>query len=411
MLVWELLFGEFSLLTELGKNRKNTAKSQVSEKEACTLANAFWGEVEHLPGVESIKSAGFLTLASRLGKTKHECQLSKNLPKFGLSAGIPFDYVDLGLKSPQPILSIANFIGTLNKNSKMDIILMGNRAPEFRAFWNHWRQLQPEHEIFRSLDSEKLNWTCPIVIHCDEGTSQKKKALMIVQYHAMLGRGSRKRRSTDENPGVNFVGNSVLTRHLWSVMVARLYSKKRNKNIPLLRLMEHLGKELRNAFVNGFPCRVDGVDRQIYLAALGMKGDWPALSKIGGLVRHCGRDTPTSDSGPGICHLCRGGQSGHPWHDVSFQNMAKMRRGAPLPWKQEPGLLRPLKLQDKYKAEFFRFDLFHCCHKGLMADICANIVASGSLIMSKLLLCRLKRFTPAGMFLIVWPHTPVAHIG
>jgi len=81
--------------------------------------------------------------------------------------------------------------------------------------------------------------------------------------------------------------------------------------------------------------------------------------------------------------------------------MAKMRRGAPLPWKQEPGLLRPLKLQDKYKAEFFRFDLFHCCHKGLMADICANIVASGSLIMSKLLLCRLKRFTPAGMFLIV----------
>lgn len=353
----------------------NPVHSQVSEKEACTLASAFWEEVNMLPGSEHIQSAAFFSLTSRLAKTKHENLLTSNLPKFGLTAGIPMKHVDVGLPSPHPILKISDFIDTLNKKSKLDIILMGNRAPQFCAFWNKWKELQPEHHIFRS-SPEKLNWTVPVLVHCDEGTSQKKKSLMIVQYQAMLGRGSRKRKAGDDGSGINLIGNSITTRHLYSVMLGRLYSLEKNQNRPLLRLMGCLGQELQDAFEHGFPCRIDGKEQHLFLAALGMKGDWPALSKVAALTRHHGRDTQSRDDGPGICHLCLGGQKGHSWYDVSLNNMKKMRVGVTLPWRVEPTLIRPLMLKDKYKAEFFKFDLFHCCHKGLMADICANIVVS-----------------------------------
>ena len=257
----------------------------------------------------------------------------------------------------------------------MDILLNGNRAEQFRAFWNRWKYLQPDHDIYRSNPS-KLDWSVPVAIHCDEGTSQKKKALMVIQYQAILGQGSRKRKADEFTLGVNFLGNSVTTRHLFSVMVGRLYSLKKNKNRPLLRLVGALSEQLQHAFLHGFPCDIDGLQRQIYLVPLGFKGDWPALVKIGCLSRHHGRDTPSTDDGPGICHLCLGGQRGCAWHDVSFNNMENMRRGASLPWKHEPLVIKPFQWKDKYKASFFRFDLFHTCHKGVFADICANIVVS-----------------------------------
>ena len=150
--------------------------SQVSEKEACALANAFWEEVHELAGARNIHSAGFLEVCSRLATTRHENNLSANLEKHGLSAAIPIQHVDVGLKIPHPILAVSDFIGTLNKRSKMDILLNGNRAEQFRAFWKRWKYLQPDHDIYRSNPS-KLDWSIPVAIHCDEGTSQKKKAL------------------------------------------------------------------------------------------------------------------------------------------------------------------------------------------------------------------------------------------
>ena len=35
----------------------------------------------------------------------------------------------------------------------------------------------------------------------------KKKSIMIVQYHSLMGKGTRKRKSTEEEPGINMIGN------------------------------------------------------------------------------------------------------------------------------------------------------------------------------------------------------------
>ena len=349
------------------------SQAKVSEREACTLAAAFWDEVCNLPGANEIHSSTFLELATRLSKSKHECLLSSYLPKFGLSAGINLSYVDVGIKSPHPVLSIGDFISKLDQCGKMDLLLMGNGPVQFRSFWEKWRRIQPNHSIYK-VDPSRLDWSIPVAIHTDEGTSQKKKALMIIQYQTLMGRGTSKRKSDESNPDLNFTGNSITTRLLYSCMMGRIYSLKKNKNRPLLQLMKHLGDELHKASTIGFRCKINGIERRLFLVCLGLKGDWPALSKIGTLTRHHGRDTYSKPDGPGICHLCLGGQLNQAWHDISYENMQKMRAVNDLPWEHDPILVTALHLEPEYQAEFFRVDLFHTCHKGMMADVAANIV-------------------------------------
>ena len=69
-------------------------------------------------------------------------------------------------------------------------------------------------------------------------------------------------------------------------MVARLYSGKKLKNKRLLKLFAHLGKSLAYAMSTGFAVnvRLDGKSQKIWLCPVGMKGDWPALIKVAGLV-------------------------------------------------------------------------------------------------------------------------------
>ena len=330
----------------------------------------------NLDGALGIPSAKFLMILARLSKTHHESLLSKELPKFGLSTDIPMSYIDTGLKEPHPVLSISSFVATLNSNDKMDILLMKNRAAEYKSFWDKWKCVQPKHPVFSKSDAE-LQWCCPIHIHADEGTSQKKKGLMVISYQGMLGYGSRKRKCSSSEPGnaeMNFIGNSLTTRYVYSVMVARLYSVKKNKNGPLLKLLDQLGEELFAAMTTGFQVTIDGRRRHLYLIPISFKGDWPALVEVASFIRHHLRDSPSKGYGAGICHLCCGGQKDKPWHDLSRENMMKLREGAPPPWKKIPGLIKHFNFVAEDQVAFFRIDLFHTCHKGIMADIAANTV-------------------------------------
>lgn len=94
---------------------------------------------------------------------------------YGLSAGIPISYVDVGLKETHPVLSIQDIVQTLDKNDKLDILLQGNGPVQYEAFWNKWRELQPKHPIFHSDFHKGLEGSCvPIMVHCNEGTTLKK---------------------------------------------------------------------------------------------------------------------------------------------------------------------------------------------------------------------------------------------
>ena len=345
----------------------------MSEAQACSLADAFWEEFGGLEGSHDLPSANFLKTASRLSQTGHAYLLSGHFEDYKLAADIPFNYKDVGLGQPHPVLSILDFVKTLDTNGKLDLLFMGNAPQRYEEFWGKWRARQPHHPIYRA-HGDCLGRCVPVMVHADEGTSQKKNGVMIVSVQPVLGHGTSKRKATETVPGVNYLGKSLVTRMLYSVMLARVYSGKKMKNKPLLKLVEHLALELRSAFYEGIPVNLTTACERVYLVPIGMKGDWAALVKCGQLVRHHLRDVSAKKSGAGICHLCLGGQESHNWFDISYDNMEKMRDGAPPPWSHEPAIVRHLPLGDPYKHHFFRIDVFHTLHKGVFGDIAANAI-------------------------------------
>ena len=317
-------------------------------------------------------------MASRLSRTGHENRFVNSLSDYGLAAEIPLSFVDVGLKETHPILSIKDTIQCLDDAGKLDILFQGNGEAQFKGFWLNWERLQPQHPIFVAHRGREGH-CIPISIHCDEGTSLKKQQIMIVQLQGTMGKGTRKRKSTEDVPGCNMIGNSIVTRILWSVMLARVYGGKR-KNKPLLKMISHLSMELSEAFHQGIQLKQHHLGR-IYLVPISMKGDWPALAKIGSLTRHFGRLVTSGKSvGKGICHLCQADRPGFEnWHNLTYDNMVKMHDNAPFPWTEEPSLVAAIPLNDCDKAAFFRFDIFHALHKGFMGDIAANATVSWTL--------------------------------
>ena len=351
--------------------------TKVPESEACSICRAFWEEFSPcLTSGNLPKSTTFLRAATRLSKTGHENRFANSFADYGLAAPIPMTFLDVGLKGSHPVLHVWDIVHTLDVQDKLDILLQGNGEAQFEAFWKKWQQLQPKHPIYHSeLHKRQLGSCVPIQVHCDEGTTLKKKAIMILQIQPMMGKGTRKRKSSSLEPGCNMLGHSMTNRILWSVMLARVYSGKKLKNQPLKKLIGHLAQQLTEAFYTGI--EISKGQRVLFLVPISMKGDWPALVKVGGLTRHFGRQvTGSASSGHGICHFCQADRPGFErWHDLSWGNMDKLHHNCPLPWDVEPDLVAGIGLPQNYKAQWFRIDLFHTLHKGLFADIAANAIA------------------------------------
>ena len=194
---------------------------------------------------------------------------------------------------------------------------------------------------------------------------------MIAQWQPTMGWGCSRQRND-----LNMIGNSVTTRFLFSVMLSKCYGGKL-KNKPLMSLVTHLATELRSMFYSRIDVNLNGKRCKFYLVCIGAKGDWAGLCKIGTLNRSFMTDAPTKPFGKGICHKCRAGQEGHPWHEIDFQSMQLAHQDPPLPWKR-PSPLTLLVPGDETKLpEFFKCDLFHTAHKGIVADAAANAVVIG----------------------------------
>lgn len=355
-------------------------KAKVTEKEACSICQAFWDEFAPLMRKDSSpQSSHFVSEAARLARTGHEERFSDTFHKYGLSSNIPISYVDVGLRAHHPVLCVADTVKTLALHDKLDLLMMGNDEKNFANFWSQWKMIQPKHPIFR-IHCNDINRCIPIAIHCDEGTTLKKKSIMVIHIQSILGKGTRKRKTSGMEAGVNMLGNSLVSRFLWTVMLGRVYGGKR-QNKPLLQLMGHLAEELKIAFHEGILITSGDQTKRWFLTPIAMKGDWPALAKIGQLTRTFGHQSDKNDEkAKGICHLCRADQQGlKHWNDISFETMIEMRANNTLPWKKDPCLVTAVGLHDSDKADFFRIDVFHTLHKGFFGDIAANGIATAML--------------------------------
>ena len=357
---------------------KKSRMAQVSEAEACSLVAGFWDEIKDLPGVQNIPSAMFLQAAERLSSTNHESRLGQTMSEFGLSANIRISYVNVNMNLPHPVLSARDFVQGLSHEGRLDVLFCGHDETDYALFWKKFEKNQPKHPVF-TKHAKHLGMVIPVWLHADEGTSIKKRALMIIQWQPVLGYGTSRGGS-----GLNFVGVSVTTRFLYGVMTGRVYMGSVAKGKRLQALTTAFATDLADCFET--PLRVvhDGEARDVYLCPIGFKGDWPALVKMGELRRHHLRDTFTSEDGAGICHLCMGGCSGHQWFDISYNNMVKMKSSAVAPWNRPPSLISCLPHSPDHEAQFFRIDVFHNLHKGVLADSAANAIVARSVFVVRI---------------------------
>ena len=162
------------------------------------MAAAFWGEMQDLPGVENTQSARFLGEAARLASTGHETRLGQTLKKHDLSANLKVSFMDCHLAKKHPFLGVRDFVEGLSQQGQMDTLFQGHDAADFARFWDNWRTVQPDHPAF-DLHPNRLHQLVPIWLHADEGTSQKKKGLMVLSWQGVLGRGTQRQPTSSLN--------------------------------------------------------------------------------------------------------------------------------------------------------------------------------------------------------------------
>ena len=319
----------------------------------------------------SFPSDDFLQEVANLKATKHEHGLNEVFKRYDLTVDIPLSYVPIGLAKPHPVLKPRDFITTLSQKNKLNLLFCSHSGDDYEDFWAQWRLLQPDHRVFQQHAS-RLSSCIPLWIFGDEGTSQKKKALMILQLQPILGRGSS--RAED----LNMIGVSTTTRFLYSVLQGRCYAGKGVKSAPLHNLISCMAEDLLDCYQHPIPVQNVPWTQRVWLITLGFKGDLQALIKVGQLQRNFMRDTATG-FGPGICHLCKAGMENEPWHRTDFKSMASMKTNVPPLWAKEPALIAKLPQCPSQKPHFFRVDLFHTLHKGVYGDLAANAIASRQL--------------------------------
>ena len=340
--------------------------SKVSERQTCALAAAFAAELTAADAV--VASSKFLEELARLHTTGHEHRLEVLLERYGLQAPIKTSFYDIGLARQHPVLRIQDVLQGLSKAGKLEeIFLQHHTWEDFREFWSLFRNHRPRHPVFsRHPDPDSLSRCVPIFLHADEGSGQKKKGLLVLQFQPVLAKGSR--RSSD----LNFAGNTFLNRVVYAVLSTTLYNRK---NAVLYQLLDHWAADLSCVFESGVPVIIEGKKVTLFPIVLGLKGDLQGLIKCGRLNRSFLRDAPASLNPPGICHLCQAGRNGFPWHrtDIHAEWLRDPHAFDDEPWSVPSPLL---KIPCDLGAKFFLVDVFHTAHKGIMGDFAANCLVT-----------------------------------
>ena len=231
-------------------------------------------------------------------------------------------------------------------------------------FWRRFQLHQGSHEVF-SEHAGPLHNVLPLQLHADEGQTLKKTGIMVVSWQSPIGAGVSKQKGVVDL-GLNYLGSSYKTRYLLSVLLKRVYSKKVKKSLD--NLMEIISEELRGLFYNGVELKIAGRRVRLFVACVGLKGDWPVHHKLGHLTRHFARKLGAASKG--ICHLCEAGKRG-----VSIMDYA-----ADAQWRETYLKVPPFDVsgplaripQSCYHELMFRFDPFHTFQKGCFAELAGS---------------------------------------
>lgn len=215
---------------------------QASEYQICEIAASICKEMNST--ISDSASGNLLRKMASLHKTGHGNRVFPEFEKAGLTVNIPETYVDIGIK--HPILKFRDVVSCLSRMGKMTLLVKDDTLHLYDLFWARFQKLSPHHPIFeRTLEQRKC--TIPLLLHADEGTSQKKRGVMVISLQPIVGDGTSK-----GGRQLNYIGHSLTTRFLYSVIMAKYYRKPHGNRLKALVSM--LADEKKDLFHH--PCKV-----------------------------------------------------------------------------------------------------------------------------------------------------------
>ena len=346
------------------------------------LASAIINEVETAFGKEAVDrlpSGQLLREMDRGGKTGHAAAVTRKVMESNpsIAAQLPVTTVDVGLTKLHPVIYLSDYIRCLAQNGKLGNLAGDQGETAVAEFWSKLQPLRPNHPVF-SLPVDQWGKILPFYLIADEGRGYKKHGIMVLGAEPVLGYGCDVAGPTDPGASglkMNFHGNTFKTRLLYSVMPKDLYS---SDAAPLHELCSLWAADIGKCYTHGIV--VPGLGK-IRAMVLGLKGDWPALDKLGQIKRHFRREA--YPFGEGLCHLCLANTQACPsWHEHNPKTAPWVKTmhlpEAKLPWiSNEPAFVTAIPMEPACGNRFFHIDLFHTVHKGVHAELAGSALAPG----------------------------------
>ena len=261
---------------------------------AAEIADSIVRECEGAFGVGSLsklESSSLLCLMSRGFRKGHSAEATR--AALGSMTNVSFPLrissINIGDNMEHPVIFLSDYLECLASQHELNIMTGGRPFSCLHDFWRRFRTLRPNHPIFE-LDESEWSYTIPIYLIADEGRGYKKSPVFVLGSEPVLRSGCDVEDSVTEQESLkmNFRGNTLKTRQLYSVMPKKKYSKD---DKPLHTLIEHWSANLGKCFTEGLHLYVDGQKVHVRVVTVGLKGDWPALSKLGRLTRHYLRES------------------------------------------------------------------------------------------------------------------------
>ena len=334
-------------------------------------------------GEHAASSSGGLVQLSKVSESHSERDGQKIIAK-KFKLAIPVDIVDLpktpgmrytGNFSVISLKSWAQYI--VNMGCWNMLVGLSKSDPQreqdlLRTFWSRYQKLFPTHTVFDTIAKEQIDVSrlAPLLFHGDEGRGRKRSGLLVLSYHAMLGKGtqaSREERKGKKRPYLNFnlnyIGSTHSTRFITGVL-----PKMVKDHVACDALFKFVVDDSLAMFHQGVQNREGTTYRMVVLS---VSGDWQFLVKAGGLTRSYSnvekRPRGVNSNPRGICHLCRGGQLNVPWEDFGFTHKPLWRQTQFQDDPFQPGNVSHFVRwphQPGKTPAIFCFDLWHCYHLG-----------------------------------------------
>ncbi|CAE7277929.1 unnamed protein product [Symbiodinium sp. CCMP2592] len=305
--------------------------------------------------------------------------------KFRLRLGVRLSRVPLLQEMKIAILFMSSWINLFLQKNLWYFLCGLDEANEERCerqlelYWERFRGIAPQHPVFQRSPSD-LRRTCPVLVHGDEGRSAKKTALMVLSFHAVLGRGSSQ--SSEKGPTcaeflpqeMNFLGHTFATRYLLAVLPRAMYDDALAGNFQ--RLLGHLVPDMRSLFEEGLLSPV--YNKKFFVCVVNIMGDWPFLAKAFNYNRTFGNSAKreSSKKAPtGICHACLADRPGFPFEDFESSQPRWRQTVNVLPAYDRTPVLMTLPHDAADPSGFAGQDYFHGFHLGAGKIFVASVLA------------------------------------